>query len=277
MNFFTRIWEENRSFILVSGAAFALFLILNSCVSSYAGRVDGPKGLHAKAAGLEKNVRRLHKELGQYHVVRGLIEGYEREEESLRGELELPAEKELEAFDAAAPLIQFEKAIDRVWGQALDRANRAGVAIPEKLGPQDFGVGRQDGKAEYERHYAYLGIVRRALDTLIASGLEEIGRPDLVEADILPVLPDDETMYCHFRAVRFRVSGPFQSFAKTLQAVQAPGDFLQVRVADMGPRGRGEEEAVKGELVFVAFRLVDAAALGGEQPGKRRSKAGRRY
>ena len=166
----SRIWAENKRFLLIAGSSLALFLILNSCVSSYARRVEGPTGLHARSTRLAREIRQLHKEVGIYNEVKSLLAKYAEQEGELRTALELPAEKELAEFDDSTPLLQFEKAVDRVWEQALERANRAGVALPEKVEARDFRVARDDDQREYESHYAYLGILRRALSALIASG-----------------------------------------------------------------------------------------------------------
>ena len=186
-----RIWTQNKKFILVVGSSLALFLILNSCIGGYMHRADGPKGLGAKSAMLQRDIRRLQKELAGYSEVKSLLQAYEREENTLRADLELPQEKEMDAFDEATPIRQFDQAVYRVWNDARQKANQANVPLPEKLDVRDFGVERQDGRTEYRRHYAYLGILRRALNLLINSGMTEIGRPELLEPDSLPVLAGD--------------------------------------------------------------------------------------
>jgi hypothetical protein len=116
-----RIWTQNKNFILVAGAGLAVFLILNSFVGAYVVRVEGPKGLLAEASKIEKDVRSLHKELNRtYWEEKARLESYEKHEGTLRSELELPREKEVEKLDGAAPLVQFNQAIDRAWGQRGD-------------------------------------------------------------------------------------------------------------------------------------------------------------
>lgn len=272
----SRIWAQNRRFLLLAGAALALFLILNSCVSSYAERVEGPTGLYARSTKLAREIRQLHKEVAAYNEVKSLLTGYRDQETELRRNLELPPEKELESFDESTPILQFEKAIDRVWEQAVQQANRVGVVLPEKPDSRDFGASRDDTRAEYESYYASLGILRRALDVLIRSGMLEIGRPEFLEPDYLPVLPDDESLFMLFRALRFRVVGPYEGYIRVLQAVQSPGDFLQVRIRKMAVARGNEEGFIEGELDFVAFGLVDAADLEREQTRGRGRRRGRR-
>jgi hypothetical protein len=261
----SRIWAQNRRYLLLTGAGLALFLILNSCISSYAERVEGPTGLYARSTKLAREIRQLHKEVAVYNEVRSVLTGYEEQEAELRGAVELSPEKELESFDESTPILQFEKAVDRVWEQAVERANRVGVILPEKPDSRDFGVARGDARREYESHYANLGVLRRGLEVLIRSGMVEIGRPEFLEADYLPVLPDDESLFVLFRALRFRVVGPYDSYIRALQAVQSPGDFLQVRIRKMTVARGNEEGLIAGDLDFVAFRLVDAADLESER------------
>jgi len=259
---FQRIWTQNKRFILVAGAGLAVFLILNSFLGAFVGRVEGPKGLLAEASKLEKDVRSLHKELNRnYWEEKARLESYEKHESDLASELQLPREKEVEKLDSAAPLVQFNQAIDRAWGQALEKANRASVAIPEKLGPEAFGVAKDDGPQEYELYYSYLGVVRRALMALIDAGISEIGRPELVPPEELPVVAGSEDFFCVYRGVRFKVSGAYESFLRLLKSVQEPRSFLQVRILSLGSKGGGDERSVKGELEFVGFQIAAGSTL----------------
>jgi hypothetical protein len=241
--------------------------------------VEGPQGLLTRAGDLERQVRALHKDLYRYHEEKARLADYERHEAALRSELELPAEPELARFDEGSALNQFNQAIDKTWGEAQDKANRANVPLPEKLGPQDFLIERKHGKREYEGHYAYLGVIRRALAALIDAGMVEIGRPDLIEEEMLPILANDESVHCLFRGVRFRVTGPYESFLRVLKALQAPQGFLQVNVRSLGAKSPGEERLLRGDLEFAALRLVDGSGAqadpGQTLPGKQPAPKGR--
>lgn len=276
---FTKLWELNKRFLLITGSGLAVFLILNGFVGGCLDSVEGPKGLRTRSGELEKQVRALHKDLYRYHEEKARLADYERHEAALRAELELPAEPELARFDEGSALNQFNQAIDKTWGEAQDKANRANVPLPEKLGPQDFLIERKDGKKEYEEHYAYLGVVRRALSALIDAGMVEISRPDLIEEEMLPVLANDDSVHCLFRGVRFRVTGPYESFLRVLKALQAPQAFLQVNVRSLAAKSPGEERLLKGELEFAALRLVESSGVeaepGQKLPGKAPTSKGR--
>jgi hypothetical protein len=276
-----RIWEQNKNFLLVAGSGFALFLILNSCVGSYVRRPEAPGGLYAQASKLEKDIRRLEKEVSSHAEVKALLAAYEEEEAALRAEIEPAPEKEVATFDEVNAFRQFDQAIDRVWAEALELANRANVALPEKPGIQDFGVRREDRKSEYEDHYAYLGILRRAVGALIDSGMVEIGRPELLDPDYLPVAEIDGATLCLFRAVRFQVSGPYESFVRVFQTVQSPKDFIQVRLGTLAPKAKDQDQVLKGQLDFVGIWLVpresvekDGTAGGRARPARKRSSRG---
>ncbi len=252
----SRLWAENKRFILIAGSGLAVFLILNGILGGYLARVDG---VLRKASLLEKDSRALLKDLKRYWDEKSRLSDYEKHEAQLRGELELPPEKEIDNLDKAAPLVQFNQAIDRAWGLAREKANQAAVAIPEKLGPQDFGVEKGDSDRDYERHYAYLGVIRRALHALIDAGMAEISRPELIQEDLLRVIPDDDGVSCMLRAVRFRVAGSYDSFIKVLKALQAPQSFIQVNIGSLAAKGAGDDRTVKGDLEFTTFRLVEGA------------------
>lgn len=264
----TKLWEQNKRFLLLVGSGLVVFLILNGAVNGCLDQVDGPKGLYARVGQLEKEVRALHKELNpRYGEARARLEDYRRHEEALRADIELPPEPELTRFDAASPLIQFNQAVDRTWGEALEKANRASIPLPEKLGPEDFWIEQRDDRPEYEGHYAYLGIVRRALGALIDAGVAEIGKPLLEDEDWLPIIEGNEQVACVLRSVRFKVLGSYDSVLRVLKSLQEPGKFLQVSVRSLARQtGSGDERLLRGELEFVAIRLVDMAA--GGAPGK---------
>jgi len=268
----TKLWELNKRFLLITGSGLAVFLILNGFVGGCLDSVEGPKGLLTKSGELEREVRALHKYLYRYHEEKARLADYERHETALRGELELPAEPELARFDEGSALNQFNQAIDKTWGEAQDKANRANVPLPDKLGPQDFLIERKHGKKEYEGHYAYLGVVRRALVALIDAGMVEISRPDLIEEEMLPVVADDDSVSCLFRGVRFKVTGPYESFLRVLKALQAPQAFLQVNVRSLAAKSPGEERLLKGELEFTALRLVERSAAEADTAPKPRGK-----
>jgi len=252
----SRIWEQNKKFILVTGGGFAIFLFINSFLGGYIESADGPKGLLAKSSQLEREVRTLHKDLqNRYWEEKSRLESYEKHETDLRGQIELAPEPELARLDTAAPIGQFNRAVDKLWGQALDKANRATVAIPEKPGPEEFGIERDDGKAAYERHYDYLGVMRRALSVLVDSGMSEIGRPEILDEEVFQVMPGDESVHCVLRTVRFKVAGPYESFVKTLKGIQAPREFLQAKV-EMEQKP-GDDRTVRGHIEFSSVRLIE--------------------
>jgi hypothetical protein len=257
----------------VVGGGFAVFLFLNSFAGGCIQRADGPKGLIAQAGQREREVRALHKELkDRYWEEKSRLAGFEKEEAALRADLEIPPEGEVSNLDDAAPIAQFNGAIDKVWGEATQAANRAAIALPEKLGPEDFGISRDDGKREYERHYAYLAVIRRALKTLVDSGMTEIGRPEPVDAELVPVIPGNESLQCLYIGVFFRVAGPYDAFVQTLKSVQGAKDFLQVRIEDLSQKSANEEQVLKGELQFVSFRLAEGADLAAPEEGKKPAK-----
>ena len=61
----SRIWEQNKKFILVTGGSFALFLFINSFLGGYIESADGPKGLLAKSSQLLLRGRQLAAQFGR--------------------------------------------------------------------------------------------------------------------------------------------------------------------------------------------------------------------
>jgi hypothetical protein len=251
----TKFWEQNKRFLLITGGGLAVFLLLNALIGSYVHRAD--KSL-TRASQLERDIRELKKELSlRFWQEKTRLADYETHEQSLRKELELPPEKELASFDASAPLLQFNAAVNRVWGEATEQANRAGVALPEKLSSDDFGIESRDGRELYEQYYDYLAVARRGLDVLVGAGMTEIQKPALQAEEDLPIRLNDKVV-CRLRPVSFTVSGPFESFLRALKGVQAAGSFLQVRLMQLGPK-RGDDRVLQGTVQFAGIRLVEAS------------------
>jgi len=262
-----RLWQENRRFILISAAGLVVFLIADRLIESYL--IERIDRLTRKSSELAQNCRKLLREIKPLAVERRRLEELTAHETQLRSELELPRESELEKLDKASPLVQFNGAVDRAWGQATEKANQAGVAVPEKLGPRDFKIEKADDESLYARHYAYLGVARRALHALIEAGMTELGRPRIGEDEALEVIKDDESVLCLLRSVRMTVAGPYESYVKCLKALQAPGSFLQVTIEKLAQKP-GDDRTVKGELMFTALSLVE-----GEPPPASPAPAGK--
>jgi hypothetical protein len=255
-----RLWEENKRFLVVAGSAFLVFLVLNGAIGSYLARADR---VLDSAAQLERKIRALKKELDHgFAAEQNRLSSYEAHEEGLLKEIILPPMEELSAFDEAAPRVQFNKAIDRVWGRALETANRMGVAIPEKLGPEDFAIDRGDGKAQYERYYHELAVIGGALNALVEAGMAEIQRPQLVNFPDDPIL-GSEGFSCRLRGAGFVARGTYDSFVRLLKSVQDPERFLQVRVMELKPV-KGEEHLVQGSLDFAGLLLASGSEDGAE-------------
>jgi hypothetical protein len=246
-----RLWAENKKFLLITGTGLTMFLLLNSWADAYIGRAEGWLD---EATHIEREIRELKRELNRgYWREKSRSRSYGDHETRLLRAIENSPEPELGRFDRASPRLQFNQAIDRVWASALEQANRSGLRIPEKLAPEDFGLDRSDGRREYERYYDYLGVVRRALEGIVAAGIAEIGRPELIpEEDSL--VAENERFACRFRAARFELLGSSRSFVELLDQFQRDGEFLQVRLVDL--RGSQLEGQLRGTVEFAGMRLI---------------------
>lgn len=277
---FRRFWEQNKRFLMTAGAGLSVFLVLNSLVSVYVARADRLLGEASQAA---EQARRLKQELkGQYWEIRGRLSDYERHEERLTKDLSLPLESAAGKLEEHALLVQFNEAIESVWGDALVLANERGVELPERLSAEeDFGYQTSDGPEELRRYYDYLGITRHGLVALLEAGMTEIRRPELIPEELQPIPQAGDRAAVMLRPVRFGCAGPYEAFARLLKSVQEPGRFIQVQVLSLLPVKGSDAGLLRGELLFCGLRLVRAGdgaprlSLGGERKKGRRSR-GRR-
>ena len=279
-NPFKRIWEQNKRFLIITGAGLSVFLVLNSFVSSYVARADH---LLQRASQFAEEARRLKHELkGQYWELKGRLTDYDRYEEQLQKDLSLPPESALRKLDRRALLVQFNEATEAVWGDALKLANARSVELPERLSAEeDFGYEATDGPEELERYYDYLGVTRHGLMSLLESGMKEIFRPELITEDVQPISDNAGEASMMLRVVRFGCVGPYDAYSRLLGSVQEAGRFLQVQVLSLAPVKGSSDGFLKGELLFAGLRLIrssgDVTELSpGGKPKKKVPTRGRR-
>ena len=254
-NAFKRIWEQNKRFLMITGAGLSVFLMLNSLVSSYVARAD--KLLQGASRDAEQ-ARRLKQELkGQYWEIKGRLGDYERYEEQLQKDLSLPPESALRKLDKRALLVQFNEATEAVWEDALAIANARSVELPERLSAEDdFGYETSDGPAELARYYDYLAVTRHGLMALLESGMREIFRPELIAEEMQPIPDNAGEASMMLRVVRFGCVGPYDAYSRLLGSVQEAGRFLQVQVLSLTPVKGSNESLLKAELLFAGLRLI---------------------
>ncbi len=254
-NAFKRIWEQNKRFLMITGAGLSVFLMLNSLVSSYVARAD--KLLQGASQDAEQ-ARRLKQELkGQYWEIKDRLADYERYEEQLQMDLSLPPESALRKLDKRALLVQFNEATEAVWEDALAIANARSVELPERLSAEDdFGYETSDGPAELARYYDYLAVTRHGLMALLESGMREIFRPELIAEEMQPIPDNAGEASMMLRVVRFGCVGPYDAYSRLLGSVQEAGRFLQVQVLSLTPVKGSNESLLKAELLFAGLRLI---------------------
>ncbi len=279
-NQFKRIWEQNKRFLIITGAGLSVFLMLNSLVSSYVARADK---LLQGASQFGEQARRLKQELkGQYWEIKGRLTDYERYEEQLQKDLSLPPESALRKLDKRALLVQFNEATEAVWEDALAIANARSVELPERLSAEDdFGYETTDGPAELARYYDYLAVTRHGLMALLESGMREIFRPELIPEEMQPIPDNAGEASMMLRVVRFGCVGPYDAYSRLLGSVQEAGRFLQVQVLSLVPVKGSNEGLLKAELLFAGLRLIrssgDVTELSpGGKPKKKAPPRGRR-
>jgi len=271
---FNRIWEQNKKFLLKAGAGLGVFLVLSGMLRAYGDRANATL---REASEIDAKIRKLKQTLSErYWEEKTRLEAYETYEAELREAMSVPLPAEFARFDEKAPLLQLNRAIDRVWGETRRTANTVGVAIPEKLGPADFGVERGDGRTQYERFYRELAVVANALDALVAAHMSEIRRPRLLDPEAFPILGSEEEA-CLLYGAEIDVAGDFASFLRVFAALQEPKNFLQVRIRTLHPK-RGDDALLEGTLEFAGVQLVSVADLGtgAESPSSSKGRRGKR-
>ena len=253
------LWEQHKRFLMVAGAGLAVFLVLNSLVSSYVASADH---LLEEASRLAGEAGQLKQDLkGQYWEIKGRLAAYEQYEERLRKDLSMPPEQALQKLDKRALLVQFNEATESVWRVALEFANQRGVELPERLSAEeDFGYEITDGPEEFKRYYDYLAITRQSLVALLKAGMREIRRPELIPEDLQPIRNNGGEAFMMLRAVRFGCVGAYGAYVRLLKSVQKPGDFLQVQILSLSPVKNSDDGLLKGELRIKAVVYVDAKA-----------------
>jgi len=252
------LWINHQKFLLISASVAVVFLALNSFIS---GLAEGADQTYRRCRSLGQNISRLHGELERtYWLERRRAEAYARAEAELREELALPLPPLPEGERSL--LIAFNKRIDRVWGEAQSRANPRGLALPEKLSPDDFDIDPNYGPGEYRILHAYLSVVERALLIAVDSGMTSIGKPSLIPWIQSPVIADGlEVGKTNYLGAAIVLRGRFENFLRLFDLAQAEKSFLQVRiVGKLTPRS-DDEEILEAEVELFGLQ-VDAPAAG---------------
>jgi hypothetical protein len=269
VEFFQRIWQENRRFILQVGGGLAVFLVLNSCI------VDGLIGTNA--AEIRKKNGELEKGILK---TRGIVVAQAPEEKRNLEEL-VAIEKELaDRFQTAraaevpdpkrgAPQIWYNERIGRVWSEVLAKARERNVRIPEKITTNELGVGGGEVQEELERCSSYLDILGRALKACVELGMSAVDKP-VINTEEGDAVAENEDVSVVYRRVGLTAYGPYEAFKRVLAEFQKPG-FIQVRVSSLDGKGTPGPNVLRGQLEFVGVFLEkegEAAAVEGEAPAK---------
>ena len=262
-----KYWEQNKPFLLRAGIGCIVFLFLNGMLRGYVDRADK---ILTQAGQHQSEIRKLKKKLKHmYAEEQKRHEDYTRHEENLRKLLELPALPEYVAFDPKSPRVQFNQAISRIWDEARRDGNRIGVALPEKLGPDDFDIERGATRQEYAAYYDELAIVGLALRALVLSGMSEIRSPKLLTREEFEI-PGSPGYLCSLKGGSFDVTGSYDSFVQVLKSVQEDGSFLEVRINRLELKPK-KDDVLVGTLDFIGVRILEAAAAesAGEKAARR--------
>ena len=271
---FKNLWLDNKKFLLVSGGGLLVFLVLNSFVSAYVAKADTTT---RRARKLEQQVRQLHSELkNTYWSEQDKLVAYEEYEQKLAAALcQKPATQVTEGDDLNKLTFSFQKSIDSTWNSVRQPANKAGIALPEKLRVADFGISEEDGHEEFRLYWDYLDIVRNSLEALVAAEVQSFSTPEPLPRELLPVR-DNESLACIYLPVSIQVTGSYQSFLDVLGALQDEGDFLQVRVRGLKPVKKGakggDDGLLRADVEFVGFRIAEAPAATGDDLRSRRGR-----
>lgn len=261
---FKGFWLENKKFLLKVGGGLLVFLI------AFWGIGDSPLeilGKNKKCDVLRQEIKLLHGSLARdsHYMAEDKFVAYQEREKELAKALCLPPGEEIEG-ESGQLSIRFDQKITNTWDGLRQEASKAGIRLPAALNKDDFGVQQDDNRSQYQVHYSYLSIVKRAISLLVNAGVNEIGIPTL-ELDEEPLLVKDNDndgdirIECIYQLVSIPVTLSFGSLQKVLDKAQdtagTAGPYLQVRLRDLDAKGSANEEerALQGDIEFVGFRL----------------------
>jgi len=271
------LWFENKRFLLAVGGALAVLLFAGSFTAGYFEEAEATRSRSREA--YRGNIA-LAKDLEhRYWIEEARAGDYEKQEAELRKMLAMPAIEELPGGSEDQLRVKFDQAIAGVWQSVQQDANRAGIRLPPAISSQDdFGVGAEDGPREYRVYHSYLGIVRLSLEALIAAGVREIERPEVLSPEAFAVAENVGESVCTFHGVAIGVTGSWDSLLSVLTLAQKPGSFLQVRLRNVratGSRG-ADERQLRGEIQFYGVALAEVSDAEGGGGGARRPGRPRR-
>lgn len=271
---FQEIWEGNKKFLLGTGGALLVFLLLFSWIGDYRTDAQDYQNKYRRERGGIQNLYRTVR--SHYHESSHRVEDLEKLEQDLLQSFspggQVDVMKALDSFKGSSELY-FSDQIEKIWSEVRTKKTRRslGCELPSAIKTSELGVSSDDLEEDSIRHQKYLAILRRALNVLIDSGMKQIGKPRLHTESVYGIQknPGYEVV---FQRMTIRVRGPFAAFSGVFEELQksASGESgVQALLLDLRP-AKKEGGGLVGDLEFASFSVGEAVEDRTDSPKKRR-------
>jgi hypothetical protein len=274
----TRIWEENKKFLLYTGGVVVVFLFLLTTIANY-------------QADANVYVNRYHHDMGEtqslyqsvrdhYHESRNRLNDFQALERELLVDYgpKLSETNFVAIEEFGGKELFFKKRIDDIWQEIKTKKTRQSIdcEIPKAINTSALGVSADDTNEDTIRNQKYLEILRRGLNILIDSGMTKIHPPRLA-SESANGIKDNPGHEAVFQRITIEAEGPFRSFTRVFEAAQKlereKKGGVQVLLLDLGPekRAKNDSRGLRGRLEFRAFSIEEARS-----DRKKTGKSGRK-
>ena len=261
---FQKLWEENKRFLLVTGAGLLVFLFLYSLL------VSGTRGVaestnQAIFERLEPDVKRLHRLLkDDYHAEKNRLDSFDALETELLERFAFREPRGSKKTSKGSWELYFQDKLDEIWKSVnrIRSEKSLDVELPPKVSTRDLEVFSDDGPLEIRRHHLDIELLRRALHLLVESGVRRIEQLKPLQEEVLGIrINEDYRIVYHRLSIRAR--GSFESFARILRRVgktypaEDGGGIMQTLLLDLSSKGVRGADDLRGQLEFAAFYLEE--------------------
>lgn len=261
---FQKLWEENKRFLLVTGAGLLVFLFLYSLlVSGTRGVAEGTN--RAIFEQLEPEVKKLHKLLkDDYHAEKNRLDSYDTFETELLERFAFREPRGTKKTAKGSWELYFQDKVDEIWKSVnrIRREKSLDVELPQKVSMRDLEVFSDDTSVEIRRHHLDIELLRRALHLVVESGVRRIDQLKPMQEEVLGIRINENHRIVYHR-LSIRARGSFESFARILRRAGKPyptedgGGIMQALLLDLSSKGVRGADDLRGQLEFAAFYLEE--------------------
>lgn len=249
-------WQENRRFVLSVAGGALLFLIAWWAIDAYLG--SDVRRLEARKARLTGDLAKPMFKPDDLDRAREQNEALRAAVAKLREAASFRARERFTVPDQSAASSRYVSVVADVRADLLQRAGRAGLALPRDLGLPTLAPTREQ---EIVRTLEALDAIERTVGLAIEAGAENL---DEVRIKLDPrLLAGKPISDLETTIVSMRLSGPSGPLVELLSLLQTPrdGSVLHVRRAELSPaRVRLDEVKLDLELAIAHPHGLGAVA-----------------